>query len=55
MLALVLLAVTPGTATSNDVVGSSSAPAPTGMQRDLQNDINRSFALTIDAARIHGS
>ena len=55
MLALVLLAVTPSTATWNDAISSSSTPAPTGMQHDQQYNIKRSYALTVDAVHIHGS
>ena len=55
MLALVLLAVTPSTATWNNAVTTLGTPAPTSLQHDLQSDIKRSFALTIDTAHTHGS
>lgn len=55
MLALVLLAVTPSTATWDNAISSASTPAPTSLQHDLQSDIKRSFALKIDTAHIHGT
>ncbi len=44
MLALVLLAVTPGVATSDGMIGAMSGPTPANLQHHPQSDIKRSFA-----------
>lgn len=52
MLALVLLAVTPNTAASDDIVGSLYEPVPTSLPQHQQGDPRRSFAFGVNTVTV---
>jgi len=53
ILALVLLAVTPGTATPDDMTSSLSGLAPASLLHHQQNNHKRSFASGVISGAVH--